>query len=218
MKIDIASHLGALTREVGVRERDGRPARVAIAMRTYNTEIEDVWDAITNPERIPRWFLPISGDLRLGGRYQLEGNAGGTITTCEPPKLLAVTWEFGGEVSWVTVQPAGDPDGGTRLELEHVAHVGDDRWDQFGPGAVGVGWELTFMGLGQHLATGATVDRQQAAAWFGSDEGKLFMRLSSEGWCRASIASGTDEAEATAAAKRTTAAYTGESGVPDKER
>ena len=31
--------------------------------------IDDVWDACTNPERIPRWFLPVSGDLRLGGRY-----------------------------------------------------------------------------------------------------------------------------------------------------
>lgn len=39
-----------------------------------------MWDACTDPERIPRWFLPISGDLRLNGRYQLEGNAGGAIT------------------------------------------------------------------------------------------------------------------------------------------
>ena len=55
-----------------------------ILARTYDTTIDDLWDACTNPDRIPRWFLPISGDLRLNGRYQLEGNAGGTIERCEP--------------------------------------------------------------------------------------------------------------------------------------
>ena len=44
-----------------------------------------MWDAVTSAERIPRWFLPISGDLRLGGRYQLEGNAGGEVLECAPP-------------------------------------------------------------------------------------------------------------------------------------
>ena len=34
------------------------------------------------------------------------------------------------------------PTGGTRLELEHIAHVDDERWAEFGPGAVGIGWDL----------------------------------------------------------------------------
>ena len=209
MKIDIIAYIGAVTRKVGSREHDGRPARVVLAGRTYDTTIEAVWDAITSAERIPRWFLPITGELRLGGRYQLQGNAGGEITRCEPPRHLAVTWEYGGEVSWVTVELAEDAKGGTRLELEHVAHVDDERWNQFGPGAVGVGWDLTLMGLGLHLATGAAADPQAALAWMASPEGKDFMRRSSEDWCRASVASGTDAAAATAAAGRTSAAYTG---------
>src|SRR5258708_24042622 len=86
-----------------------------------------------------RALLPIIGDLRLGGHYQFEGNAGGTIRRCEPPRLLAVTWEMGGSPSWLTISLAEDPAGGTRLELEHVAHVGGDLWNQFGPGAVGGG-------------------------------------------------------------------------------
>ena len=48
--------------------------------------------------------MPVSGDLRLGGRFQLQGNAGGGITRCAPPRHLAVTWEFGGQVSWVDVR------------------------------------------------------------------------------------------------------------------
>ncbi|HET6222510.1 MAG TPA: SRPBCC family protein, partial [Dongiaceae bacterium] len=151
MKIDIAATLGAVVREVASRKHEGRMARVVAAARSYQTTIEDLWDALTSAERIPRWFLPISGDLRPGGRYQLEGNAGGEITRCEPPRHLAVTWEHGSEVSWLTVTLAEDPNGGTRLQLEHVAHVDDERWKQFGPGAVGVGWDLATMGLGRHL-------------------------------------------------------------------
>ena len=217
MKIDIAAAIGAVTREVTSREREGRTARVVVATRTYDTTIDDLWDALTNAERIPRWFLPVSGDLRLGGRYQLQGNAGGEITRCEPPRHLALTWGMGGDVSWVTVTLAEDPKDGTRLELEHVAHVSDERWDQFGPGAVGVGWDGALMGLGRHLETGAANDPQAAMAWMGSPEGKDFMRRSSDSWCRASIAAGTDAAAAKAAAARTTAFYTGESAPPAKD-
>ena len=56
--------------------------------RRYDAAIEDVWDAVTDPDRLKRWFLPISGDLRVGGTFQLEGNAGGEILSCEPPRLL----------------------------------------------------------------------------------------------------------------------------------
>lgn len=210
MKIDVARQVGAVVREVSRREHEGRPARVVVATRSYDTSVEDVWDALTDAERIPRWFLPVSGDLRLGGRYQFEGNAGGTITRCEPPRLLAVTWEMGGSASWVTISLEEDKSGGTRLQLEHVAHVDSEFWDRFGPGAVGVGWDLALMGLAWHLATGATVDRSVAAAWSASEEGKDFVHRSSEAWCRASIADGTDDVAAKAAAARTTAFYSGE--------
>src|SRR5215475_6602467 len=196
MKVDVARTVGEVVREVRDVERDVKPARLVIATRTYYTDIDDLWDALTNGERIPRWFLPISGELKLGGRYQLKGNAGGEITRCEPPRHLAVTWEFGGEVSWVKVDLSDDGNGGTHLELEHVAYVDDARWAQYGPGAVGVGWDMTLMGLDRHLESGAAFNPQEAMAWLGSPEGKDLLRRISDDWCRASIASGTDEAAA----------------------
>ena len=153
MRIDPVAYVGAVVREVAVRDHDGKPARAVIATRSYDTDIADLWDALTNPERIPRWFLPISGDLKLGGRYQFEGQAGGQITACEPPRQLAVTWEFAGTVSWVTVTLADDGSSGTRLELEHLSVIEDDFWDRYGPGAVGVGWDLALMGLALYFAT-----------------------------------------------------------------
>jgi hypothetical protein len=83
MTTDPLAFLGAATRTVSTRD-DG--AKVLVATRRYDTSIEDLWDALTSAERIPRWLLPISGELRLGGRYQLEGNAGGEILRCEPPR------------------------------------------------------------------------------------------------------------------------------------
>ena len=94
MQVDVAKHLGAVTRTVIQREHQGGPAQVVIATRTYDTTPEDLWDALTNAERLPRWFAKVSGELKLGGRFQVEGNAGGEILTCDKPTHLAVTWEF----------------------------------------------------------------------------------------------------------------------------
>jgi uncharacterized protein YndB with AHSA1/START domain len=208
--IDVLRYVGAVTREIQTREYDGRPARVLLATCHYDTNIDDLWDAITNPERLPRWFYPISGDLRLGGRYQLEGNASGQIRGCDPPRMLDVTWEYGGQVSWLQVRLTERSDGGTSLRLEHVAHVPDDQWNQYGPGAVGVGWDLAMLGLGKHLETGGTADLGEAAEWPTTAAGKDFVTRSSDEWCRASIAAGTPEASAREAAGRTTAFYTGQ--------
>ncbi|MGN9776962.1 SRPBCC family protein [Micromonospora sp. H33] len=210
---DATSQISTVRRQLGRRVLEAGEARVMTISQTYDAPLEDVWDACTNPERIPRWFLPVSGDLRLGGRYQLEGNAGGTVERCDPPKSFAATWEMGGDVSWIEVRLTPVEDGRTRFELEHVAHVAQEFWDQYGPGAVGVGWDLALLGLASHLGgAGAGVTPEESAAWIASDEGRRFVAFSSERWRDASVADGTDEAEARAAADRTTAFYT---GVPE---
>jgi uncharacterized protein YndB with AHSA1/START domain len=205
--IDATHQISAVDRRVGTRTLPAGEARVVTLGQAYPDPIEDVWDACTNPERIPRWFLPISGDLQVGGHYQLEGNAGGTVERCDPPKSFAVTWEFGGEVSWVEVRLSPTPEGGTYFELEHLAHVDDERWGEFGPGAVGIGWDLGLVGLATHLATGGDVAGGEGAEFAASDDGRRFMTLSSDLWYEAAVAGGGDPAAARAAADRTTAAY-----------
>lgn len=203
---------GSEFRLVENREYEGKPALVAVLARTYATSVEDLWNAITTPERLARWFLPVEGELKLGGRYQLKGNAGGTIVRCEPPGALDLTWEFGGSTTWVNVRltPEGKR---ARLTLEHIAPrggVGEEHLKKFGPGAVGVGWDLTFHGLDRHLAApDATVDHAVVHAWTQSSEGKAFMRASGEAWAAAHAASGEDADEARARAERTIAFYTG---------
>jgi hypothetical protein len=84
---------------------------------------------------------------------------------------------------------------------------------QFGPGAVGVGWDIGLMGLAIHVDSQRAVDRQESAAWAASEQGRQFMSLSSERWRDASIAAGSNQADAQQAADRTTAAYT---ATPDE--
>jgi hypothetical protein len=113
-----------------------------------------------------------------------------------------------GQASWVDVELSEQENGGTLLRLEHMAHVPDEFWEQYGPGAVGVGWDLALRGLGKHIETGGTLDAKVELAWPLSEEGKRFVKLISDDWATASIADGTPEDAARAAAERTTEFYT----------
>lgn len=211
MAFDLNDHMAKMTRTVSTGERDGAETVVVHVARTYSTHALDLWDAVTNPERLSRWFLPVSGDLTLGGRYQLEGNASGTIEACDPPERLEVTWEYGGGVSWLTVRFVPEPDG-TRLELEHEAYPMPGFSDRFGPGAVGVGWDMGFLGLARHLGDPeAYPTTPEADGWATSPEAMAFYRSASDAWGRSAIEAGTPASEATTAAEATRAFYAGES-------
>jgi uncharacterized protein YndB with AHSA1/START domain len=206
--IEVTHQLNTVRRAIGSRVLEAGEVRTLTVSQVYDAELTDVWDACTNPERIPRWFLPVSGDLRLGGHYQLEGNAGGKIERCDPPNGFSATWEFGGEVSWIELRLTEEAEG-TRFTLEHIAHVDDEKWAEYGPGAVGIGWDLLLTGLSRHLSSGEAVDPAAAMAWMASDEGREFITTVSALWRDASIAAGTDPEAATAAAERVTGFYTG---------
>jgi uncharacterized protein YndB with AHSA1/START domain len=209
--IDVIQHIEAIQREVGPGRLDAGEGRTIRLRRTFDAPIDDVWDAFTDPTRISRWFLPISGDYRIGGHYQFEGNAGGEIVACERPNRLKVTWVYGmpddpNATSEVEVRLTPNGDDRTDLDFAHTAIVPQEMWDQFGPGAVGVGWDMGVLGLALYLATGSTVD--DPTAWQLSDEGRDFATRSSQAWGAASIASGTDPEAAAQAVTNTIAFYT----------
>ncbi|MFD1718713.1 SRPBCC family protein [Georgenia deserti] len=211
--IDVSTRIAAVDRTVGDRTIEAGQSRTVTLATTYPATVEDVWEAVTDPERLPRWFAPVSGELRLGGRYQVENNAGGTIESCEPPHRFSATWEFGGGMSWIelTVDPQGADR--TRLTLEHIAPE-DEHWKTFGPGAVGIGWDLALMGLNLHLTTGGGRGEFDEDAWGASPEGLEFVRRSGDGWYAADVAGGTEEPIARERADRTIAFFSG-AEVPD---
>ncbi|MGL1921634.1 MAG: SRPBCC family protein [Hyphomicrobiales bacterium] len=211
--MDYGKALGIEWRATKEITHQGKPAHSVSGTRHYATDADDLWDALTNPERIPRWFLPISGDLRVGGRYQLEGHAGGETTRCDPPKALDTTWEFGGNTSWNIVRLEADNQG-TLLSLEHIMprdETSEKHWKQYGPGATGVGWELSFLALGYHIANGGIqINPDEHAKWMSSEAGKNFIRKSAVEWGEAHIKSGEDDKIARSMAELTARFYTGE--------
>lgn len=209
MNFDASTHLSAVERAVSSGEREGKPARAVTLSRSFHATARDLWDAVTNPERLPRWFAPVSGDLEAGGRYQVEGNASGVVTECERPSRFALTWEFGEDVSWVEVSVADEGAGRARLTLTHTMRP-SEHWDTYGPGATGVGWELGLLGLALYLADPAA-PKPDEAAFAASADGRAFGAGSSRGWEHAAVAAGADPGAARMAAKRVTAFYTGES-------
>jgi uncharacterized protein YndB with AHSA1/START domain len=205
---DVLDELAAARREVGTGTVAAGEAATVVLRRRYDAGIEDVWDAITSADRLRRWFLPVSGDLRLGGTYQLEGNAGGEILKCEPPRLLKVSWLFGPDAkegtSEVEVRLRPAADGATEFELVHAAVVDDTFYPTYGPGATGVGWDLGLYGLAVHLAGGEIADPAQFES---SPEAREFSRRSAAAWGEAHLAAGGDPEQVASAVKATTASY-----------
>jgi hypothetical protein len=162
--IDVTGQISAVRREVGGRMLEAGQARVVMLSRSYPAELADIWDACTNPERIPRWFLPVSGDLEEGGRYQLAGNASGTVTRCDPPHGFDATWEMAGEVSWIELRLADEGNG--PADPEQRAGL------QAGPGSVGSGPAPS-----RPVMYASIVGPTHAATWALDAEAKGSMRM-----------------------------------------
>ena len=195
MIIDIANQIGATSRQVAQQHTERGETVVVTLERRYAAEVADVWQAITDPDRVRRWFLPLTGDLREGGTFQLENHAGGDIMTCEPPRHLVVT--FGGESSIVDVVLAGEGDQ-TLLKLTHSVPI-----EMAGSGAgalyVGPGWDGALLGIAQYLA-GEVVSDPVAAA--NTPEVQDFNVSSIKEWIAAVEASGTADADTISAAQQ----------------
>lgn len=177
--MSINDWIAQTTRDVRPRSVSGDPGYAAVLTRTYDSAAEDVWEAITSPERLERWFLPVSGTLEKGGKFQLEGHAGGDILECDRPRRLHLTWLAEGHPAQevvVTLTADGDK---TTLELEHAGPGAEG--DEAGPRhvlAVGVGWDPALIAIGQ-LVAGEVPDKQW---WFESKEAVEFTKLSVVAW------------------------------------
>jgi uncharacterized protein YndB with AHSA1/START domain len=62
---------------------------------SYDTDIDDLWSALTDAQRLARWIAEVEGDLCLGGAFRAAFTSGwegqGRVEACEPPRHLLVT-------------------------------------------------------------------------------------------------------------------------------
>ena len=157
---DLISELAAVHRTVAHDKADGDEVVRVTMRRRYSTDAADLWSALTEPERIARWFMPISGDLREGGSFQLEGNASGDILTCDPPSTLRATFNGPESIVTVTLTPVRDTE--TELQLDHTVPLAMAQ-NVAGALFVGPGWDGAFLGLGLYIAGEAVGDPREAA-------------------------------------------------------
>ena len=191
MIFDLLTELDAIRREV---HHGGSETGVVTPTPTYDADADDVWDALTDPERLARWFSPVTGDLREGGSFQIQGNAGGDIRRCEKPMWLSLTFGSPDSVIDLRLAPAGER---TTLELAHAVPL---AMAGSGAGALcpGPGWAGALLGLGIFMRGEVIGDPVEAA---NSPEVIEFNKGSIDRWTTAVEASGTATAEQIAEAR-----------------
>jgi uncharacterized protein YndB with AHSA1/START domain len=147
----MTSNSRAGTRILG-RLRSAESAGVVRLEDRYDTDIEDLWSALTDPGRLARWIADVEGDLRLGGEFRARFTSGwegtGRVEACEPPRRLRIltrdadasdreeaveaTLTSDGDQTILVIEARG-------LDLEYLA-------------AHGAGWQVHVEDLAAHLA------------------------------------------------------------------
>ena len=122
----------------------------------YQTEIEDLWSAVTDPLRLARWVAEVDGDLRVGGEFSARFTSGwdgvGRVEVCEPPRLLLVTLSPGqDDATVIEARLFADADQ-TRLVIEERGLPLDELAEH------GAGWQAHVEDLVAHLAGHAALD------------------------------------------------------------
>lgn len=118
----------------------------------YDTDIADLWSAITEPERLARWIAVVEGDFRLGGtvqaRFTSTWEGPGRIDVCDAPKRLLLTMEPGTEDD-AEIEAVLTAEGErTRLVVEERGLPVEVLYKH------GAGWQAHIEDLGRYLAGG----------------------------------------------------------------
>jgi uncharacterized protein YndB with AHSA1/START domain len=148
------------TRILGsLRSADGKGV-VRIEDR-YDTGIEDLWSALTDPRRLAGWHAQVEGDLRPGGEFHMylesdDVESTGRVEACEPPRRLLVTTRETDE-SWrrgqgvppfdTTIEATLTADGGQTILAIEARGLPLDAIAFFG-----AGWQIHAENLAAYLA------------------------------------------------------------------
>lgn len=115
----------------------------------YETDIDDLWSALTDPGRLARWIATVEGELRIGGninaRFTSAYEGPGRIDVCDAPRRLVVTFAPGAEDETVMEANLASLGERTRLIIEER---GLPLEDLAGHGA---GWQAHVEDLAAHL-------------------------------------------------------------------
>jgi uncharacterized protein YndB with AHSA1/START domain len=127
----------------------------------YDTDVDDLWSALTDSRRLARWYGEVEGDLRLGGEFRARVSASGwegtgRVEACEPPRRLLVTtretdesWRKGNGVPPFdnAIEATLTADGDQTILVIEVQGMPLDKVAFYG-----AGWQIHAENLAAHLA------------------------------------------------------------------
>jgi uncharacterized protein YndB with AHSA1/START domain len=118
----------------------------------YDTDIDDLWSALTEPGRLARWYGEVEGDLRLGGEYRARLFASGwegtgRVEACEPPRRLLVLTKQAKQLDEHAIEVTLAADGDQTILVIQVQGMPLDKIAFYG-----VGWQIHAENLAAYLA------------------------------------------------------------------
>jgi uncharacterized protein YndB with AHSA1/START domain len=118
----------------------------------YDTDIDDLWSALTDPGRLARWFGQVEGDLRPGGEFRLSVDASGwdgtgRVEVCDAPRRLVVTTREATEPFDKTIEATLTADDEQTFLAIEVRGMPLDKIAYYG-----AGWQMHAEDLAAYLA------------------------------------------------------------------
>jgi uncharacterized protein YndB with AHSA1/START domain len=118
----------------------------------YDTGIDDLWSALTDPGRVARWYGEVTGDLRPGGEFRLFVAASGwdgtgRVEECEPPRRLVVSTSEKDEPYEEIIEATLTADGDQTVLVIEARGMPLDKVAFYG-----AGWQLHAEDLAAYLA------------------------------------------------------------------
>jgi uncharacterized protein YndB with AHSA1/START domain len=128
----------------------------------YDTDIDDLWSALTDPRRLARWLGEVEGDLRLGGefraRYFASGWEGtGRVAACEPPQRLLVLTRGLDQPDEHAIEATLTPDGDQTILVIEARGMSTDQLSGYGAGV-----QIHVEDLADHIAERERRDNAEA--------------------------------------------------------
>jgi uncharacterized protein YndB with AHSA1/START domain len=118
----------------------------------FDTDIDDLWSALTDPRRLGRWIGEVEGDLRLGGEFRTHFFASGAKSTgrveaCEPPKRLLLLTKHVDETYELVIEATLTADGDQTVLVVEERGMPLDLLHGYGAGI-----QIHFEHLAAHIA------------------------------------------------------------------
>ena len=128
----------------------------------FDTNIDEVWSALTDPSRLARWYGEVEGDLRPGGEYRVRLFASGwegtgRVEVCEPPQRLLVRNKDADEPDEHVIEAMLTADGDQTIVVWEERDMPLDLLSAYGAGV-----QLHVEDLADHLAGRARRDDAKA--------------------------------------------------------